>query len=698
MIQYRQILWLLAFLVMLLKSGSAFSQDDLENLTESITELALDEEQAAGETQELLDEYLWLASEKIKLDENGLILLTGRGILTEKEAGKIRHYIYRYGKIYTLYELAYIDGISVEKAKELSEIIQNSDKPHKGISIPERKKLYVNQELIIRYGRVFPAGEGYSRVKDTLTNEKIYKGGPERLLVKYRLRLSHIAEAGFTLEKDPGEELLAPSVNLKSKSFGSGFDYQSGYLLVKDLGILRSLIIGDYQVRIGQGLNFWSGLSFNHQSGSSIYRSSLPFKPYTSSWESGYLRGVSAMLAYKGIELLVFGSRKKFDATAGYDPLSDSATYIRNFRNSGYHRTATEILSRHNFIRSMAGACLTVSGRIFRSYISATYEEFSALVNLSQKIENLYHFRGRNYMILGSGTMIQAGKVLFSTELSLNRNYRYAFSAGITYFPADHLSFAFQYRQKQQGYVNFNSSSKFRTSNGTPEEGIYLGIDLEATAGIRLSGSINYSRVKWIRSLTSRPSSEIRAVLNAAFRLSDEIVLTLKYSRFRRPEENKEELSYLRRYILTDHNNLKFRLELQPTETFRIRPALLSNFNGINNILKGKGLMMALDLLYDAENIPFSVRLRLATFNTTDYDSRIYLYEHDVYGSMGMPPCYGSGHRAYLVCRYGLPGIMDIWFKAGIFYFTDRKVLGSGYDRAEGNKKIDVKLQLRLRL
>ena len=52
---------------------------------------------------------------------------------------------------------------------------------------------------------------------------------------------------GFTMEKDAGEEFF------KGKQ-STGFDFYSAHCYIRNLGILKSLAIGDYHVSFGQGL------------------------------------------------------------------------------------------------------------------------------------------------------------------------------------------------------------------------------------------------------------------------------------------------------------------------------------------------------------------------------------------------------------------------------------------------------------
>ena len=78
--------------------------------------------------------------------------------------------------------------------------------------------------------------------------------GPMRSMFRYNYRFGPLMQWGLTMEKDPGEFIW--------NAWRGGPDFLSGHVAVRDLGILRSMVLGDYQVSMGQGLIHWPGISF----------------------------------------------------------------------------------------------------------------------------------------------------------------------------------------------------------------------------------------------------------------------------------------------------------------------------------------------------------------------------------------------------------------------------------------------------
>lgn len=687
--------------IMILSIISARGQSEeeiqgLEVFSESIAENSLSDEQTGEEVQDLLDNYLWLSGDSFSLDEDGLTKMLSLRLIDESEERAIRHYIYKYGKVYSLYELGYIEGVSPERARELFGLIRQPPAGGNPVNQVNRDgRLFINQELMVRYGRTFPANEGFYRVSDTLTGRKVYPGTPERLFVRYCMEAGKRLRAGFTLEKDPGETLESPSFNIKNYQVNTGFDFQSGYLLLQNLGFLKTLVVGDYQVRVGQGLNFWSGYSFNHRPGSRIYRAVIPVKPYTSSNETGYLRGVAARMEYKKAGLVVFFSDRKVDATDDLDPMADSALFIKNFRNSGYHRTEAERSKKHNYRSQLAGASLMYDAGIARLHLFGFHEGFNAQANLAGEIHNQFNFNGKSYQVYGGGMVLQPGKVLVSADLSLNDLRRFALTLLVFHAPADHISLAIEYRRREAGYVNLFSSGKFRSPGSIPEEGVYVGLDLGVMPGIKLISSINYTRVKWLRSNTARPCSEVKAMARLEVRAVPDIFLEAGYTCNLHHEKDRSVFSHIPAYIETSRHNLKVSARIMFTQELTIRPVVMYSF--LEGALSEKGCLVSFDIYYDPDKIPFSVRLRLSSFHTSGYESRLYLYEHDVYGSASMPSSYGRGNRIYLAGKWRIAKFLDLWIKAGMFHYPDRGAIGSGYDLVTGNRKMELKLQARFR-
>ncbi|MBK5272842.1 MAG: helix-hairpin-helix domain-containing protein, partial [Bacteroidia bacterium] len=114
--------------------------------------------------------------------------------------------------------------------------------------------------------------------------------------------------------------------------------------------------------------------------------------------------------------------------------------------------------------------------------------------------------------------------------------------------------------------------------------------------------------------------------------------------------------------------------------------------NGIN---KESGFLSYFDIIYKPQLTPYSGVLRLQYFETDGYNSRIYAYENDVLYSYSIPAFFDQGFRYYLTLNYDLGKKVSFWLRWAQTIYRDKKTVGSGLDEIIGNRKSELKLQVR---
>ncbi len=81
-----------------------------------------------------------------------------------------------------------------------------------------------------------------------------------------------------------------------------GFDFYFASVHFYEVGRVKNLVLGDYSLQIGQGLNLWSGLSFGKGSLlQNIPRQGVGVRPYTSTNEVLFLRGMAGTYRFNRI-------------------------------------------------------------------------------------------------------------------------------------------------------------------------------------------------------------------------------------------------------------------------------------------------------------------------------------------------------------------------------------------------------------
>ncbi len=87
--------------------------------------------------------------------------------------------------------------------------------------------------------------------------------------------------------------------------------------------------------------------------------------------------------------------------------------------------------------------------------------------------------------------------------------------------------------------------------------------------------------------------------------------------------------------------------------------------------------------------------MRWLYFETDGYDSRLYAYENDVLYSYAVPVFYDKGLRYYVNLHYQLNKKMELWGRWSQAVYPYKTSIGTGLEERQGNKKTEVKLQLR---
>lgn len=97
---------------------------------------------------------------------------------------------------------------------------------------------YGKQEVLTRLDVPFYTRKGY---------QKNYLGPAMYHSLRYGYRYGDYLQMGITAEKDAGEPFFA----LHNEK---GYDYYSIYFLLRNLGKLKTLALGNYRLSFGQGL------------------------------------------------------------------------------------------------------------------------------------------------------------------------------------------------------------------------------------------------------------------------------------------------------------------------------------------------------------------------------------------------------------------------------------------------------------
>ncbi len=535
-------------------------------------------------------------------------------------------------------------------------------------------------DLMLRFGRVLEKQSGF--YSSNLTEDRAYAGSVMRMFTRYRYNYSNVLLVSLNLEKDAGEALTF-------KRGYPGFDFYSANILYKGNGLIKKIIAGDYSLQFGQGLGMWAGTGFGKGANlNSIAKQDIGLRPYSSVNEALFMRGFSTTLGLKKISFTPFYSGRRIDAS-----MSESRMEISSLQVNGLHRTQTEILNKNTVSQYVYGANLQYNKRDFNSGLTVYHTRFSKPFAGPKSLYQLYNFKGSDLSNISLNYSYTLKNSYFFGEAAHSINSGYAFLNGLISSLAPRVSLVLMYRSYAKNYHSFFNQALAESSNAVNEKGFYSGLSIKFNREWEFYTYADFFRFPWLKFRVDGPSSgyELFAQLN----YTPGKLLKLS-GRFRQQikEENTEEPGV--GLDLADKRDLRLELIYKISDDFTVRNRAEAVRYQKGNLNPEFGFLSIQDIIYNPMGSKFSGNIRFAIFETAGFNTRIYTYENDVLYAYSVPAYQGKGTRFYFNCRYTISRKIDLWMRYALTSYEDQETIGSGGDLINGNKRSDIRLQLRL--
>ena len=674
-----------------LKNAISQATTDFDNFLEKYIESL--EENDEIDINEIREFYIFRHENPINLNTCDREDLEELNLLSEQQINSFFEYKSNLGNLISIYELQAIPLFDLNTVELLSYLVNIGGAEgdyHKSLisMISESKR-----EWIMKAKTTLEDKAGY--LADEGETPK-YAGDPMTYYTRLKIKFENRLDIGIIAEKDPGE-LFFRGYNK------NGFDYYSAHFFIyKPFSWLKELNIGDYTVSLGQGLimsnDYGRGKSslVNHIK----KNSSKVIRPYNSVNENLYQRGIGATFnILKNTELTLFGSYKKIDASLQYDEIDyeDDEVYASSLQISGFHRTETEIEGRKGIDQLSLGYRLNYKFRA--GYIGANVYN----VNLSrplqrdQRLYSQFQFSGNKLLNTSLDYSYLFRNILLFGELARSNNNAYAFISGLQFFPSSKFDVSLLYRNYSKEYQSLNSNSFGETVGTNNEEGIYLGLNYNISPRWSLSIYNDIWKFPWLKYSISQPSTgnEIFGILRYTIR--HKFIFYTQFKNESKPHDISNSGLNINPSELGIKKRLRFHFDytLQKSWSFRNRIEFADYRLSDNH---SRGFMIYQDVIFNPVNLPIDISMRYAFFDTDDYNSGIYAYENDLVGESYIPVYSGKGFRSYINFKYRVNNNLKLEIRLGRWYYPDEKSIGSSNELIQGNKKTDLKVQLRMGL
>ncbi|HZL10487.1 MAG TPA: helix-hairpin-helix domain-containing protein [Prolixibacteraceae bacterium] len=635
-------------------------QQTIEDLLESAGEELSDD----ADIQEVLDDF-----ERFRQNPLNINLATGKEfsrlhLLSEPQINNLIRFREKSGTIFSLYEMASIDGFTPDVLQKIEPFISfEIQEKHSG-----KKKS--TGYLFLRSTRTFSAANQSDQSK--------YEGSPERYYLRLKQTSANL-EYGLTAEKDPGEAFF----NRSNKYVP---DYTSAFVNFRIGQHGSRIFAGDYHVRFGQGLVVWQGFSMGKSADATqVFRSNQGIRSYSSTDENQFFRGLAGQINYRHFTFSPFISLHPLDASV--DTL-DGTPYFGAFQTSGYHRTKSEISGENSLNQLSGGAHLSYSYDRWSFGFTTVYTRFDVKMDRSDEPYNQFLPEGQESMVGGFDWKGSIRKVFFFGEAAISANSGKALLLGVMTKPASNAELSLVYRNINKTYFSFYSNAFTESSRINDEHALYLGLKLFPAPHWILWAYGDFFRFKWIKYTTAAPSAGTEFLAQLSYSPSQETNLYLRL--FQEDKAQRvilENLNYNEQQLI---NRIRFHFTQKLNEQISLKSRL--EFSFYSKLSSEKGFLVYQDVGFKPLKKSFALNGRLAYFKTEGYNSRLYAYENDLLYTFSVPALYGKGIRSYLNFQHKLGSHFTLWLKLAAthrFAETDSELT------VDSSTKSEIKIQLR---
>lgn len=597
-------------------------------------------------------------------------------------------------------------------------------------------------------------GEGYARGELTAfaripfyedRDADKYNGGKIKHWLRADYRFSQRLKLGFLASQDAGEPFFAG----RNKT---GYDLYSAYLQMKNIRLgsdvkMKNLVVGRFRIRSATGLIINSGNSFRSFGISSV--SSLPSLPSSqvsitpgiSRSEATTLQGIATTVAFGSRwEGTLFASFRHIDATTSID--ADGMESVSTILRTGYHRTDSELARKHNLSETSLGmimgfhsgrASLGISAvydhyslpllpyeegaslsKLYKRFYPAGKDFFNMSINYGYRLGKRIIFNGETAISLHStatslatsphSTATSLATSLHSTATSLHQSTPMVSSAsGLLPATVNTLSYraskvlTLSLLERFYPYRFWATLGRSFSAGGSNqnESGVYLAASWTPSANLSLTGYADMAYFAWPKYQALGSSHSFDNQLQLCWKVDSRQTVNMRYRlRMRERDADSKAAGYTPGDLIYK-NEHRFRASYEWSERgSRPSMVLLSKMDMSYCGYKKRdfGVMVSQDATFRLRDV--CLTFSAGYFNTSDYNARIYSYEHSTPYSLSFPAFDGEGVRVYgladaVVLRRGRSLLSVIGKVEMTQYFSTR-------DNAQNQPALSICLRWRM--
>jgi len=529
-----------------------------------------------------------------------------------------------------------------------------------------------NHQFAIRYQRLAQTKKGFGGVSSPFT------GDANAVYLRYRLNYKNRIFAGFTLQKDEGEPYLLPGTVYP--------DYSSYHLEVRNLGAVKTVILGDFYANYGQGLALWSSLSYGKTAETTeTQRFAKGLRYYSGADENRFFRGAATSIKIADFSIDFFGSKHKVDATLNNNGLATSLV------ESGMHRSNTEIGKRKIQSIQTLGAHGQWQQNNFEIGLTGYHYKFGIPIAKKEQAYAIYQFYGSQNFVVSTDFQWIVNKTILYGELAASQSGGSAFIGGFKTSLTDAVTINGLARYLGKDYHTLYNAPFSETGNAG-ERGVYLGITYDVNSRISIKAYADHFSYEWLRFQVSAPSSGRDYLIHLNYK-KEGLLTYLRYryraGQFNVSNENSKEIKSGVQQQMRWHGQLRLSSLLKLNTRIEIKTFRLSQVE--------LGYLFYQEIVFGIHNLPLKFYTRVSYFNAPVFTTALYAREDDLPFTYNLALFNNEGVKYYIMAKYQVK-TMTFYLRWAHVNYINLEEVGSGNDAIVGNQRSEIKVMFSLRL
>lgn len=621
--------------------------------------------------EQIYDELSELHANKIDLNKCTREDLEQLPFLSEQQIMDIMEYRDRAKRFETFVELRLIPSLEKRDVDMLEQFL---------VILPdEPTRRFPTWKNIMKYGKHELVGMLKVPFYERKGDKNGYLGYKYKHWLRYTFTSGRYVKAGFLASQDAGEPFF-------SGKNGMGYDFYSFYILLRDLGRLKTFVAGRYRLRYGMGLILNNSFSLGKLNClSTLGRSANHIFAHGSRSEANYLQGGAATVCVaKGLDVSAFVSWRKIDATLN----SDSAT-VATILKTGYHRTESEIARRCNTSQTLWGGNVNYFNNGFHAGITAFHTSFDReLQPGTARLYRRWYPAGSRFWSASIDYGYTSHRLNIAGETATGNHGAVATLNTVSYQLAGNFSLMALQRYYPYQYYSLYGESFAEGGSVSNESGMFVGANWSPRRGLDILFYTDYAYFPWSKYMVSQSSHSWDNFLQATYRHKRWMLLG-RY-RFRMKErDNADKSALIYRYEHRGRLAAAYETERWSTKT-QVDVAYSSLTTG------SFGYMLTENIAYRQRR--WQLFATVGYFNTDDYASRVYVYERALLYTFSFPVFFGEGIRYALNACADIGRHVMLIAKLGTTNYFDRSTIGSALQQIDRSSMTELEIQLRLKL